>query len=154
MDYNIPKVAEIYPVGDNGLKPVPEYLKINKLFDRPELHLYNPFDSGLSIKTVPLQKVTFKMIAQSIILDEPELIERSNRGGENLEMFNQIGSMGNSLWPAASEIYRRLIGMPKRDDGSRLNITPDIGIIVNKPKRKIDSPKMVNRPAPPSAGGR
>lgn len=154
MEYNIPKVADVFPVGSHGVRRVPESLKVNKILQRSELHLYNPFDAGLPIKTVPIQQVTYKDLARSIILDSPELIDKQSKGAESLDLFNQICEMSESLWPASCEILKRLIQTPKRDDGLNLDISPDIGLVVNKPKRKIDSPSLSRRPAPPSAGGR
>lgn len=154
MEHNKPKVAEVFPVGNMGLKPVPDRFKINELLEREEFYIYNPFSSGLSITKIPIQKVTYRALSEGFIMDSPEIIENLARGGESLEKFQSLSTMSNSLWPAAAEIFRRLIGTPKRNEGMSMDISPDMGLIVSKPTRKIDSPKQSRRPSPPTSGGR
>ena len=154
MEFSKPKVNEVYPVGDSGLKPVPQFLDAVEITEREELYIYNAFDPGLSIRKVPARSVTYFALASGFILDSPDAIMKLGRGQENLEKRQTLASVSEVFWPVAAATFSRLLKVPKRDNGMNPSITPDMGLVISPPKRKIEGPKNTRRPAPPTSSGR
>jgi hypothetical protein len=154
MEFDRPAVKEVFPMGDNGLHLLPEYLDAINIIDRQELFLYNSFEPGLSLTRTPTQNITYKLLSNHFIKDSGSLLEKSHSGPEELNKVRLLHQISANFWPAAAAYFSRAVKAPKRDNGPNMNVTPDMGITVSPPKRKIDGPKNTQRPGPPTPGGR
>ncbi len=154
MEYDRPKVDYVYHIGEGGLKAVPAHLDATKISEREEFYIYNPFDPGLSVKMFQAGSLTYALLATGILVDTPEMVEKLGRGHDSLERQQNIAIMAENFWPVAAATFNRLLKMPKRDNGIHPNISPDMGLTVAPPKRKIDGPKNTRKPGPPTPGGR
>lgn len=150
------RAKEVFPVGNTGLNPVPAELAIaDYLESRESVYLYNPFAPGMSVRSVPLSSLTYREIAQSYIVETPHIREINSKGRDGIERYNHLKQASQVFWDVFVSVTRRILSTPKRDQDRKMDITPDMGLVIQKPKRKIEGPKMVHRPGPPKpAGGR
>lgn len=149
------KVAAVFPVGRLGVIPVPNHLDIkNFLETRDSVYLYNPFASGLTTKSVPISSLSYRELSQAVIVDAPNVREMNSRGSDNLNKFSTLNKISKVFWPVFVSVSRRVYSSPKREADRRMEITPDMGLVIQKPKRKIEGPRLVHRPGPPKPGGR
>ncbi len=154
MEKEQARVISAYPIGNLDLQSVPEHLNAVSIINRGEFYIYNPFDSGLSVKRVAPESLTYRTLSSGMLLDSPEFKSTMEHGHQNLEKFQALAHLANVFWPAAAATFNRLLMVPKRDNGYHPNITPDMGLVVSPPKQKIQGPKLTRRPGPPTAGGR
>lgn len=154
MEFERPTVKAAFPIGDSGLVPVPKSHNISELRNQEALYLYNPFEIGLAIKREYLSAVNFTKLANAFIVDGPHMIEVAPRSREAQRMQRALHLSAHTIWPVAVNIFTRQIQTPKRDMDLRLDITPDMGLVVSPPNRKIEGPKNTRRPGKPKPGGR
>lgn len=149
------KVAAIFPVGRMGVIPVPAHLDIKTYLEsRDVVYLYNPFVSGLTTKSVPISSLSYRDLSQSVVVDAPNVREMNSRGADSIKKFSTLSELAKVFWPVFVSVSRRVYSAPKREADRRMEITPDMGLVIQKPKRKIEGPRLVHRPGPPKPGGR
>lgn len=148
------KVKVAYPVGDHGLLPVPKELDVMRVLSSQDVYLYNPFDTGLSLKKVPLSSLTYEKLVSGFIRESGEMLVGSGKGPEQQQKHKLLNSVGETFWPVAKNIFARLVIVPKRNNGLNNKINPSMGLIMSPPKRKIKAPSLTPKPGPPSPGGR
>ena len=148
MKVSRPAVKTAFPIGDHGLLPVPNYLKIYNLLNREQIFLYNPFDSGLSVKVESPQSLTFAKVADGIIVDDQLKSEPESKSRARQEQFRLLHETSHTYWDVAVATFMRLAVTPKRDDGWKQNISPDMGLVIDKPTRKPDTPKISHKRKP------
>jgi hypothetical protein len=151
VEQDRPAVKEAFPVGNTGLHALPEHLDAWKLCQREEFHILNPFAPGLSITRVPASSLNYIMLAQGFIVDKVEIIDKDGTGPEARYRHGVLNRVGEDFWPVAAATFSRLLRIPKRDNGLHPSVSPDMGLKVAPPKRKIDSPQKTRRPGPPTA---
>jgi hypothetical protein len=153
MEFDRPAVKEVFPMGDNGLHPLPEYLDAASIVRRQEVYLYNAFEPGLSLIRTLMQNVNFRLLSNHFIKDSGALLEKAYSGPEELSKVRLLHKISASFWPAAATYFSRAIKAPKRDNGPNINVTPEMGMVVqDAPKRKMDGPKKT--PSAPTPTGR
>lgn len=148
------KVKLAYPAGDHGLIPVPDELDVMKILSRQDVYLYNPFDTGLSLKKVPLSSLTYEKLTSGFIKSSGDMLVGSGKGPEQQQKQRLLNSVGETFWPVAKGIFSRLLIVPKRNNGLQNKVTPSMGLVLSPPKRKIKAPSLSPRPGPPSPSGR
>ncbi|MBD78087.1 MAG: hypothetical protein CL840_03950 [Crocinitomicaceae bacterium] len=154
MEFERPTVKAAFPIGDSGLVPVPKEHNISELVRQEALYLYNPFETGLAIKREYMSAINFGKLANSFIVDGPDMIEIAPRSREAQRMQRNLHLAANTTWPVSVNIFIRQVQTPKRDMDMRPEITPDMGLVVSPPNRKIEGPKLTRRPGKPKPGGR
>jgi hypothetical protein len=154
MEQQRPSVKVAFPVGETGLSPLPEYLDAERISKREHFLIINPFNPGMAITRVPAESLTFETLSGGFIVDRQDMINKENRGPLAIKKQQQLSQISEDFWPVAAQTFHRLLVMPKRDHGIEPNITPQMGLTVAPPKRKIDSPKVTRKLGPPTAGGR
>lgn len=158
MSHNFQQDARpkaIFPVGNMGLIPVPPELSMKDYLEsRDVVYLYNPFGHGLATKAVPLAGLTYRELSQAFIVDKPDFRELNSKGKENLEKYQHLSNTAKIFWGVFVSVTRRILTTPKREQDRKMDITPDMGLVLQKPKRKIEGPQLVRRPGPPKPGGR
>lgn len=147
------KVA--FPVGSMGVIPVPPELSVkNYIESREHVYLYNPFAQGLSTRMVPLSSLTYRELSQAFIVEKANVREINSGGRESVERFQNLSKTSKIFWNVFVGATRRMLSTPKRDLDRKMEISPDMGLVISKPKRKIDKPKLTQRPGPPKPAGR
>lgn len=153
METNVPAVATCYPVGNTGLRALAERHNPESILSRDEIYLRDPYAPGAEIKRTNTSSLTFSLLANNEISDTLAVKDPESRSLRSQAKFNAMLQMAHTFWPVARSTFRRLAVMQKRDNGISQNITPDMGIVIQKPSRKIDKPKN-NKITPPRPGGR
>jgi hypothetical protein len=154
MIANRPSVKKVYPVGDNGLRHLPDYLDANELCQREHLFIYDPFSPGLSVNRYPMSTVTYSVLSGGFILDKAHKIEQLSKSGEATLLKNNLLTLSTIFWPVAEATFFRLWSVQQRDLGPKTQITPNMGMTINPPKRKPGAPRVSAPPTPPKPGGR
>lgn len=152
MKLNRPAVKSAFPVGNEGLLPVPDYLDINSILERDEIYLYNPFQSGLSIKVESPQTLNYVKVSQGFIVDSPTHNETEDRSIDQQNKFRTLHQTSNTFWDVAVATFMRLAVTPKRDDGWKQDISPDMSLVISKPTRKPSTPKNTMKLKPKTSG--
>ena len=153
MIYRRPSVKAVYPVGDLGLISVPEHLDPYNMLNEQEIYVRDPFSPGMTLRRMPLNEVTFKIGATHFFSKDGHELGADWKGPEERQKRQLLYNFSIAFWPVAAATFQRLLSVPKRDHGLNPNITPDMGLVVSPPKRKIDGPKVKPRPGPPTPGG-
>lgn len=154
MEYERPEVKAAFPVGDLGLRRVPDKLNITELLKKEYIYLYNPFETGMSVKKEYMSALTFTKLSEAFILETPNIIEVTARSRKNQQKFSSLHQAANSFWPVLVNVFVRQLETPKRDLDNRPDITPDMKLVISPPKRKPDSPTLKRKPKPSKPGGR
>lgn len=149
MEKRRPSVKQAFPVGDAGVRPLPDYFDVQRLIEEDSVILYNPFVTGLTIKKELTSSLTYTKLASAFIIDSMELDDPESRSIKAQNQHNTLHHISNVFWPVAVSTFQRQAVVPKRDDGWKKNITPDMGLVVSPPKRKIKTPKLTQKPSPP-----
>jgi hypothetical protein len=152
MEFDRPAVKFASPVGDHKLMAVPASLDVNALLSQEEILLFDPFKPGMSIKKEPMMTLNFSKLASGIIVESVEQKEEMTKSARYQTMMNNLHAVSNAFWPANVSILIRLLSLPKRDNGRNLDISPDMGLVVQKPKQKPEGPKNTKKPGPPKPG--
>lgn len=146
---------QIFPAGRMGVLPVPKELSMHDyLFSRDSVYLYNPFATAMTVEKVPLTALNYTKLAEGFIIDNPDIIKRNSRGSEEVDIYRNLQKSAEIFWGVFVAVTSRIMLSPKRDQDRKMNITPDMGLVIQKPKRKIEGPKLIHRPGPPKPGGR
>jgi hypothetical protein len=154
MEVKRPVVKSAFPVGDSGLRPVPKSLNAYDVLNNEEIWLRDPFRSGPDHTLETPGSITYAKLATGCIVESNETSDPEPKSRDNQEIMRVLHVVSNTFWPTFQSTYHRMASMPKHDDGWRQQITPDLGIVVTKPKRKIEGPKNTRKRPPPKPGGK
>lgn len=149
------RAKQIFPVGGLGVVPVPNELCVaDYIASRDSVFIYNPFAPTMTVEKVPMSALTYRKLAQGYLVDNPNIIHRNSRGKEEVERYSNLQKSAEAFWGVFVAVTRRLLLVPKRDQDRKMDISPDMGLVIQKPKRKMEGPRLVHRPGPPKPGGR
>ena len=155
ITYQDTRAKCVFPAGRTGLIPVPKELSIHDYLEsRDHVYLYNPFAPTLTVEKVPMSSLSFRKLAKGYIVESPNIIQRNSRGSEEIARYQHLQKSAEAFWGVFVAVTRRLLLSPKREQDRKLDISPDMGLVIQKPKRKIEGPRLVHRPGPPKPGGR
>lgn len=136
-------------MGERGeVRPVPDHLNMKKVFEQPELYLFNPFIGGLSVKKVLPQSLRYSDLRNAFLV-EPEDVSTMvhERNNQMIQLFSVLGRAADEFFNVAVAMYHRQLMIPKRDASRRPHIEQDeMGLIVSPPKRKLQGPKLTAKP--------